>query len=1010
MTTKGLPDPTAYRINRRTIRPLVRPDHACQGCKLHEQAQTPCIPTDCRWRGPDGTDQAVLIVGEAPGAQEDVAGAAFVGAAGEKLESFFVGGAHLDQLADVYLANAVRCRPPENRTPHRAEARTCCDRHLRLEIDLLREKYRVLLVLCVGATATTTVTEFKSLSEMFGNQDWTHPAGPNVHVFATYHPAALLRNANWESPAASHLMMVWEFLLRGKLTVEEPPPVVRCPAPLPAAVLTEVSMDIETKGVLCTHEQKTFHPMKMRYLEGLPYDDQIVCVSIAYHVKGEEGINSGIFIWNDPTDRAFLRRWMEDAPAIVGQHLQFDLKFLRACDSRLRQILRPWKPLVDLLVESFLYDDLAPERGLKAIAALYRVHRYDQQQRTIVKYKDPVTGKARHRGAYKDENDPKLHEYCCYDSWATLRCVEIARNYTKDKYGTHPTASSKLSGYRRRWFSNQIWAAILMEEAGIAMDLQALRVVDDNLQHQLKALAAEAGNRQIVAVGKGSLTSKQAEIAHAADIALAAPVGEAEHTRIVQTVRTLKRSDAGVLSTEANNRNALIGLLPLRHPPAAQCAQNLALIREIASVQKLLTGYTGTLLRGRKVDTIPRKALHVQKNKKVKLRKVKGLDIIVYDRTTTALKVSTDNRDLGLAFPQWIIIPRSADFTGKGGGVRQFRWSAKDPSAQTLPPIIKACLTSRHDPGVLLCYDYSQIEWRTAAFLAQDHAMLGDIGNKVDIHSETALRLLSPEASGTLDLWVAWGFINTPRANAVLARCPDAKMREQHRLRGSEHKGLSEEAYLNLVIAWLRQNCGKSQNFAWLYGGMPPVIQSTTRVKSGIEIPIETCEAWFQWMLTRYPALADYRTRLLRQTVKDFAVHLPILGQSRSFAGDPDDIIWKNRPEILDMPIQTTASNILQAACVDTQIALRAKGLQADVVMNWHDAIIVDTHLRDIWEVHKAATKALRRTDYLTKLEAHVGAHFPLDLEATVLRTYPEDLHMVNIPNLLDKRETKKET
>ncbi len=132
----------------------------------------------------------LLVIGEAPGADEDEQGEPFVGRAGKLLTKILQSIGF--EREDVYIANILKSRPPNNRKPEPAEVQA----HLPIlhkQITLIRPK----LVLCVGKTAGTSLLGLQStLGEMRGTFHDYH----GLPVLVTYHPAALLRNGNWKRP------------------------------------------------------------------------------------------------------------------------------------------------------------------------------------------------------------------------------------------------------------------------------------------------------------------------------------------------------------------------------------------------------------------------------------------------------------------------------------------------------------------------------------------------------------------------------------------------------------------------------------------------------------------------------------------------------------------------------------------------------------------------------------------------------------------------------------------
>jgi uracil-DNA glycosylase family 4 len=132
----------------------------------------------------------LMVIGEAPGADEDAQGIPFVGRAGQLLTKILE--AIQFKRDDVYIANILKCRPPNNRKPNPEEVEQC-EPYLWKQIDLIKPK----LILCVGLTAAHTLLKTEeSLTSLRASVHNYH----GVPTFVTYHPAALLRNPNWKKP------------------------------------------------------------------------------------------------------------------------------------------------------------------------------------------------------------------------------------------------------------------------------------------------------------------------------------------------------------------------------------------------------------------------------------------------------------------------------------------------------------------------------------------------------------------------------------------------------------------------------------------------------------------------------------------------------------------------------------------------------------------------------------------------------------------------------------------
>ena len=151
----------------------------CQACTLCEQRTNTVF-------GVGNHNADWLVIGEAPGSEEDKQGEPFVGRAGKLLDQMLLAlGLKREQ---VYIANVVKCRPPNNRDPRPEEMASCAD-YLRRQIDLIKPKI-ILLVGRVAAQSLLNTTD--SVGKMRGGRH-TY-ADTQIPMVVTYHPAYLLRS------------------------------------------------------------------------------------------------------------------------------------------------------------------------------------------------------------------------------------------------------------------------------------------------------------------------------------------------------------------------------------------------------------------------------------------------------------------------------------------------------------------------------------------------------------------------------------------------------------------------------------------------------------------------------------------------------------------------------------------------------------------------------------------------------------------------------------------------
>ena len=189
----------------------------------------------CQWRthtvlGEGNLSPTLMLVGEGPGQREDESGRPFVGPAGQLLDQMLSAiGLTRDE---VYIANVVKCRPPQNRTPAEEEAMACLP-FLRRQFLLLRPK----VILCLGATPSRYLIS-PDIRIFRDHGLWIEKKG--VWFMPTFHPSALLRNQSLKRDA-------WEDWKKVRNRLKEPESV---PNPVSASVSDtpheeQLRMDLE---------------------------------------------------------------------------------------------------------------------------------------------------------------------------------------------------------------------------------------------------------------------------------------------------------------------------------------------------------------------------------------------------------------------------------------------------------------------------------------------------------------------------------------------------------------------------------------------------------------------------------------------------------------------------------------------------------------------------------------------------------------------------------------------
>jgi DNA polymerase len=176
---------------------------ACEGCGL-------CKTRTQAVFGVGDPDADLMVIGEAPGADEDRQGEPFVGRAGQLL-NLMLKAIGLDR-EQVYIANILKCRPPGNRDPRPEEALRC-EPYLMRQIALVRPR----VILSVGRISAQNLLKTGSTIGQLRGQ-WQVFGPERVPLMVTYHPAYLLRSPDQKARAWQDLQQVWRRLREGSGT------------------------------------------------------------------------------------------------------------------------------------------------------------------------------------------------------------------------------------------------------------------------------------------------------------------------------------------------------------------------------------------------------------------------------------------------------------------------------------------------------------------------------------------------------------------------------------------------------------------------------------------------------------------------------------------------------------------------------------------------------------------------------------------------------------------------
>lgn len=211
----------------------------CELCPLYEEAEFVCLMGD----GPRRAK--VMVVGEAPGAREDDEHRAFVGPAGQLLDKTLrAAGLAREQ---VYITNACKCRPPDNRTPTRGEAKICSTTYLARELQKVRPDH----VLILGNTALQAVVGRSGITKHRGK---TYDLVSGATALATFHPAAILRNPRYSDEFRADVNRLGRMVRGEKDGVKTRVALINTSSKLRALVRAGMkaevnSYDVETTGL-----------------------------------------------------------------------------------------------------------------------------------------------------------------------------------------------------------------------------------------------------------------------------------------------------------------------------------------------------------------------------------------------------------------------------------------------------------------------------------------------------------------------------------------------------------------------------------------------------------------------------------------------------------------------------------------------------------------------------------------------------------------------------------------
>lgn len=869
-------------------------DKQCTRCNLHEECNSTCIPTTLQgWAGLEGLqewtglpkhDRAVLIIGEAPGGNEDLKDQPFIGPSGHVLRKLYIDFFKLDEKADVYLGNAVRCRPPGNRTPNKTQLKAC---HAFLLADVVRlqQEYTEVLVLVCGGPAATAVWG-SSLKQAFMKQgdftDWHNlvkepdPVPAPTRVFSTYHPQYLRREPSSGLSVKRHLQMLADYL-DGKLEYELPELLDITIAPMPPKYpLRRLSLDIETYGIVKGHpKQRFFHPKLSVRRDFAGTNSLVQTCGLTWRSPTGQLMHC-VFYMDRVSHQRRLWAWIkkcrdeEGFEFLLGQNIVFDLMYLRYTYKEAHILLEDPLPVMDLIIFNYLHDEGRPEKSLKALAPLFRVSKYKETT---------INGEYRR---YASNLVPELAQYNCQDTASTLRVAEKLESEIRGFYGKD---TKKLQPFCMKWYSQLLWLIVWMQENGLRMNEPELRTLFVRNEKAMNAIMKAGQERfDMPFRGKGSEKAKRAMMDEA--------VGALEDGGI--EVPELELTDVkGDIKFSADNRNALMDVLPIDWHQY----KHLKLFGAYQDVSGIMDRYLYPLLvgGGKKHDS--------------------------------KASVLLD----GFCYPRWFPVP--SEFEDQTtGGTKQARIVAKGPPCQTFPPPVKKCICGRFPHGWMIWFDYSQIELRVAALLSGDEPLMQAYIDNLDLHRNTALLMFGDDIE------------------------KDPKFKSQYR------------------------QAGKTFNFRALYRGGVKKAQNTLMKDNGILLSEAAINKIDNDFWKRHVRLRKWQDELMAFVQTYGFYELPLIGQSRLFLGGKK-AKEKKLNEIVNLPVQAIAADIMLNAQYELWSAFRRAGLRAVVPINVYDAALIECPKYEIYRVRRVMAKVLPNPPFYAALCKELGRTLPLNYE-----------------------------
>lgn len=773
-----------------------------------------------------------------------------------------------------------------------------------------------------------------------------------------------------------------------------------------------LSIDDETYGAIEGENQTVMNPLRSLYQDRIPPQKILQTVSLTIPLADGPRPWTGVGLANlrpaetmicvlaDYGHRQILKHWLSHVDTIIGHNLIYDISYLRTQED-FRPILNGTHTLIDTTILNALYWEARPEKSLKDLGPVYNLFKYEEGE-TL-----------RNDRRFKSNWDPELHKYNGSDSHNTLLLAAYLCSLIIDEWGH----TDKLSEYSIQFFSDAIWVAIRLTEAGIPLNRPLLAELHGKLANKSKEISKELKDEGFIIGGEGSDKSKRDLVLSAFDLIDKTALPKKLGVSHILDHKLVEITKGGKVSTGDQNRSLITILLKealscnllnasssltsssqLEFPPSSSSSssstdtsptssgstwtpdQILKILTRwdtFTESQKLISSYLNPLLSKRNAarknkspyDTI----LLPQPETPSTTRYLFSQEIIKNPNTTYATHSRWDN---WLAYPTVYIVPGpSKDTSNDSGGQRQSRFSIKNPARQTFPREIYSLERSRWgDQGCRITSDLSQIELRVPAVTSGEPTLVDAYNNKWDIHTRTAIAIFGHDT--------------------LVTRYPSLK-----------DQPIDKWKDLNDDYDKSERLLGKTTNFAESYWAGIRRMQATALKDMGILMPYEFFKEIVLSRKDRRPVLYAWQERLLWETTKLGYVVIPFTGHSRSFEGydysrrlfrssrdeEFEDQGKDETSEVLNFPIQATAANVLHRIAARLHRILPALSHPDPpcfMYANIYDALAFDCKLTfrdELIQAIKDSVKYVEQHDYWARITDYYKHFVPLGYDMKIL-------------------------